>query len=70
MTSGDPNIALRGKLPEILSNVPIESYRMFFFYRIFLTLLVFELEGGGNICPPTMAKFAETATGARVNGNF
>ena len=51
MTSGDPNIALRGKLPEILSNVPIESYRMLF-YRIFLTLLVFELEGGGNICPP------------------
>ena len=40
MTSGDPNIALRGKLPEILSNVSIESYRMLF-YRIFLALLVF-----------------------------
>ena len=25
MTSGDPNIALRGKMTEILLNVPIES---------------------------------------------
>ena len=30
MTSGDPNIALRGKMTEILLKVPIESYQMFF----------------------------------------
>ena len=27
----------------------------------------FLVRGGGNICPPTMAKLAKTATGARVN---
>ena len=37
------------------------------FYRVFLIILVFELEGGGDICPPpTMAKLADIATGARV----
>ena len=55
-------------MTEILLKVPIESYRMLF-YRVFLTLLVFESQRGGYIIhtPPTMAKLAETATGARVN---
>ena len=30
MTSGDPNIILRGKMTKILSNAPIESWRMLF----------------------------------------
>ena len=30
MASGDPNIALRGKMTEISSNVPIESCRLLF----------------------------------------
>ena len=52
MTSGDPNIALRGKMTEILLKVLIKSYRMLF-YRVFLSLLVFELQGGDNILSPT-----------------
>ena len=51
MTSGDPNIALKEKMTDILLKVPIESYRTFF-YRVILTLLVFELQGDGYICPP------------------
>ena len=72
MASADPNIALSEKRIGILSNV--HTYRELsnvFFYRVFLTLLVLELEWSCNISPPThthaMAKLAETATGARVS---
>ena len=54
-------------MTEIISKVLIESNRTLF-SRAFLSLLVFELGGVVILTPPpTIAKVAETATGARVN---
>ena len=51
MTSGDPNIALRWKMTKnTLKRTHWELSTAF--YRVFLALLVFELDVGGNICPP------------------
>ena len=67
MTSGNPSIALRGKMTKILLKVAIENYQMLC-YCVFLTLLVFYLRGVVTYAPnPIIAKLAETATGAHVN---
>ena len=50
---------------EIVSNVLVETSNAV--YRVFLSILLFELDGGGGVKrPPTRAKLAET-TRARVN---
>ena len=65
MTSGDPNIALRGKLTEILSNVPIETCRILFTVS-FYPYRFLSYKGVVTSAPPTTAKLAHTATGVRV----
>ena len=50
MTSGDPNIILRGKKTEVLSKVPIKIYRMFLLRLS--NPVGFLVRGGGSICPP------------------
>ena len=56
-------------MTEILSNILVESYPIF--CLVFLALLVFELDSGGNICPPpTMAKVADAPTRAWVKNKM
>ena len=65
LTSGDLIFDRRENMIEIVSNVLVETSNAV--YRVFLSILLFELDGGGGVKrPPTRAKLAET-TRARVN---
>ena len=50
MTSGDLNIDLNDKIIEVVSNVLIESNRMFF--RVIISILLFEFKDVVILTPP------------------